>query len=211
MNWVYVVPGPSLMAAYREHWDWVRLSLGQTAGTSADAWAALRDAEDRYWADDTGRFAKWEWSRRPWVRKLERWLVQVDEGGSRAHRTGVDQHVNVFEEDNGVANEGLKTRVAEGDTGFVFEIDPRFAAAATGKAVVKVTYLDRGKGSFAITEGAGTTASVTRTGSGTWRTATLVLPSSLATLGPSPRIRLGLAEGADDLVVRFVRVVRVSA
>jgi hypothetical protein len=212
MNWMYVVPAASLMDAYPEHWDWVRLSLGQTAGTSADAWADLRDAEDRYWADETGRFTdKAAWFRRPWVRNLERWLVQTDEFGSKAYRTGADQHVNVFEKDNGVANEGLKTNVAAGDTGFVFAIDPRFAAAATGGAVVKVTFLDRGRGSFAVTDGSGTTASVTRTGSGKWRTATLDLPSSLSTLGASPRIRLGLESGADDLVVRFVRLVRVSA
>lgn len=212
MNWMYVVPGPSLLAAYPEHWDWVRLSLGQTASTSADAWADLRDAEDRFWADDAGRFAdKATWPARPWVRNLERWLVQVDEPGSVAHRTRVDRHVHVFEADNGVAEEGLSTRVAAGDTGFVFGVDPRFAAAATGAAVIKVTFLDRGRGSFAVTSGSATTAAVERTGSGRWRTATLNLPAPLSSLGPSPRLRIGLAGGSDDLVVRFVRVVRVAA
>jgi hypothetical protein len=212
MNWMYVVPGPSLLAAYPEHWDWVRLSLGQTAATSADAWADLRDAEDRYWADETGRFAdKSAWPARPWVRNLERWLVQVDEPGSVAHRSGVDRHVHVFEADNGIALEGLSTRVASGDTGFLFDVDQRFAAAATGPAVIKVTFLDRGHGSFAVTAGTETTAPVERTGSGRWRTATLRLPASLASLGASTRLRIGLAEGSDDLVVRFVRVVRLAA
>lgn len=78
-------------------------------------------------------------------------------------------------------------------------------------AVIKVTFLDRGHGSFAVTSGPATTAAVERTGSGRWRTATLSLPAPLSSLGPAPRLRLGLAEGSDDLVIRFVRVVRVVA
>ena len=38
---------------YPELWNWVRLSLGRTAADSPDAWVALRDAQDIYWADDT--------------------------------------------------------------------------------------------------------------------------------------------------------------
>src|SRR5690606_20666677 len=117
-------PGPSYMAEYPEHWDWVRLSLGQTAETSADAWAAFRDAEDRYWTDEEFPRA---WDDQPWVRNLERWLVQVDEPGSVAHRTDVDTHVADLEEDNGTAHEGLVTSVADGDTGFVLAVDERFA------------------------------------------------------------------------------------
>ncbi|WP_181408526.1 hypothetical protein, partial [Schumannella sp. 10F1B-5-1] len=99
--------------------------------TSADAWAALRDAEDTFWSDpESGPFDDpASWPTRPWVRNLERWLVQVDEPGSVAHRTDVDVHSGVLEADDGEAHEGLSTDVAGGDTGFVFEVDPRFAAA----------------------------------------------------------------------------------
>ena len=214
MNWMYVVPGPSYMAEYPEQWDWLRLSLGQTAATSADAWAAFRDAEDTYWAEpESGPFDDPEsWRARPWVRNLERWLVQVDEPGSVAHRTDVDVHAHVFEEDNGVAHEGLSTDAAAGDTGFVLEVDPRFASAASGSAsiVLKVTYLDAGAGSFAVDTAAGASPSVARTHSGAWRTATIALPDdALAASGAAaPRIRISLAEGADDLVVRFARLIR---
>ncbi len=211
MNWLYVVPGPSYLAEYPQQWDWVRLSLGQTAETSADAWAALRDAEDRYWVDnDLGRFADASaWPALPYVRNLERWLVQTDEPGSVAHRTGADKHVHVLEKDNGVAYEGLSTKVADGDTGFVFDVDPRFAAGAGPDVVVKVTFLDRGKGAFVVRTATGVTVDVARTDSGTWRTATLALPAgSLAAGATAPRLRVALADGADDLVVRFVRVVR---
>ncbi len=213
MNWMYVVPGPSYLAEYPEHWDWLRLSLGQTAATSADAWAAFRDAEDTFWADpESGPFDDpAAWPSRPFVRNLERWLVQRDEPGSVAHRTDADVHEHVFEEDNGIAYEGLSTDVAAGDTGFVLEVDPRFAAAASGRTVLKVTFLDRGAGAFAVDTGAGSSGRVERSGTGTWRTATIALPDgALAASAGAVRLRIALDPGADDLVVRFVRLVRVD-
>jgi hypothetical protein len=215
MNWIYAVPGPSFMGQYHDHWDWVRLSIGQTASTSADAWADLRDAEDTYWADDgagegAGRFADpATWRDRPFVRNLERWLVQVDEPGSVAHRTDADVHEAVFEEENGIAYEGLSTDAAAGDTGFAFDVDPRFADASAGsRLVLKVTFRDTGSGDFAVETAAGTSASVVRQGDGTERTATISLPEGA--LAGSYRIRIALADGADDLVVRFVRLVRLG-
>lgn len=214
VNWLYVVPEDSYLREYPELWDWVRLSLGQTAETSPDAWAALRDAEDTFWEDVSPFAADSAWPTRPWVRNLERWLVQVDEEGSVAHRTDVDTHSGEVGEDNGTAYEGLSTGVSEGDTGFVFEVDPRFAAAAedgsTGAAVVKVAFLDSGEGDFTVETAAGSSAAVARKDSGVWRTATIALPDgALAAEGGEPvRFRLALADDADDLVVRFVRVVR---
>ena len=205
MNWLYVVPGPSYMAEYPEHWDWVRLSLGQTAETSPDAWAAFRDAEDRYWAEE--EFPR-EWDDQPWVRNLERWLVQVDEPGSVAHRTEVDTHVGDLEEDNGTAHEGLTTSAADGDTGFVLKVDERFATASEGQdAVLKVTFLDVGTGDFTVQTDAGDSAPVARTDSGQWRTATIALPDG-AVAEDATRLRIALDSGADDLVVRFVRLIR---
>lgn len=207
MNWMYVVPSDSYMAEYPEQWDWVRLELGQTAETSADAWAAFRDAEDTYWAEE--EFPR-EWDDQPWVRNLERWLVQVDEEGSIAHRTEVDAHVDELEEDNGTAYEGLSTDVAAGDTGFVLDVDDAFAASTAGATVLKATYLDSGTGSFSIDTDAGSSAEVARDGSGTWRTATIALPDG-AVSADATRLRISLADGADDLVVRFVRLVRLDA
>ncbi len=232
MNWMYLVPGPSYLAEYPEHWDWLRLSLGQTAETSADAWAAFRDAEDTYWGGDEelGPFEDAaSWPSRPYVRNLERWLVQVDEPGSVAHRTEVDVHTAVLEEDNGTAYEGLSTDVAAGDSGFALDVDPRFAAAgaaagdgaAASSADLKVTFLDAGSGSFAIDTPAGRSAAVPLGGTGEWRTATIALPDgALAPTGGGAgdgsdsapvRLRISLADGSDDLAVRFVRLVRSGA
>ncbi|MGV8969879.1 MAG: hypothetical protein ACOH1J_05465 [Microbacteriaceae bacterium] len=207
MNWIYIVPGPSYVAEFPEHWDWVRLSMGQKADTSADAWAALRDAEDTYWNDELGRFADPEaWPSLPYVRNLERWLVQVDTPGSVAHRTEADVHTEVFESDNGTAFEGLSTAVAEGDTGFAFEIDERFARSVGSSAMVaKITYLDQGRGGFTVDTDAGSSVLVPRGDSGTWRTATVALPE-----GATTTLRVSLEAEASDLVVRFVRVVRTA-
>ncbi|MFB7249129.1 hypothetical protein [Microbacterium sp. NPDC056234] len=206
VNWLYVVPSDSYLTEYPELWDWTRLSLGQTAATSADAWAALRDAEDTFWVDE--EFPR-DWDTQPWVRNLERWLVQVDEPGSVAHRADADVHVGEVEAENGTAYEGLSTEVAGGDTGFVLETDPGFAASTTGDTVLKVTFLDVGSGSFAIDTEAGASAEVERTGSGEWRTATIALPTG-AVSADATRLRIALADGADDLVIRFVRLVRDS-
>lgn len=204
-NWMYVVPSDSYLAEYPQQWDWVRLSLGQTVDTSADAWAALRDAEDTYWVDED--FVG-DWDAQPWVRNLERWLAQVDEPGSVAHRTDVDVHTGEVEAENGAAHEGLSTDVASGDTGFVFDVDERFVASTTGEALLKVTFLDVGLGSFVIETDAGASAAVERTDSGEWRTATIAIPDDA--LGASNRLRVALDDGADDLVVRFVRLVRTE-
>ena len=47
-HWIYVVPSDSGFAVVPEHWEWVRLTLGQTAATSPDAWAQLCEASDEY-------------------------------------------------------------------------------------------------------------------------------------------------------------------
>ncbi|MFF2051409.1 hypothetical protein ACFVU2_07385 [Leifsonia sp. NPDC058194] len=215
VNWMYVVPTDSYLRQYAPHWDWVRLSLGKTAATSADAWADLRDAEDTYWAGEpTGRFADpATWIDRPYVRNLERWLVQTDVPGSVAHRSDADVHRKVFEPDNGTAYEGLRTSTADGDTGLVFTVDDRFAAATAGDhLVLKVTFRDSGSGSFRVDYPGGRSADIPRTGDGEWKTATVSLPGIRHSAGSSEdlRIRLSLDTGADDLAVRFVRLITTT-
>lgn len=209
MNWIYVVPGPSMLGFYPELWDWVRLSMGQTAATSPDAWAALRDAEDVYWRDDdTGRFAG-TWDSAPFVRNLERWLVQEDHPGCTAHRSDRDVHEGEIDPDNGIAYEALATRIADGDDGLCFDLDPEFLAAPAD-VLVKVTYLDEGTAPFVLEWFGGASPPVARTGTGTWRTATFRVPALPVDQG-AQGYDLAVRAETDDLHVRFVRVVRVDA
>ena len=217
MNWIYVVPGPSYMAEYPEHWDWVRLSMGQTASTSADAWAALRDAEDTYWGDDSGEgdgpfTSPASWRHRPWVRNLERWLVQTDVPGAVAHRSNVDVRTGDPVPENGTAHEGLRTSVRDGDAALAFRLDPGFLGTGAHDVVVKVTYWDAGSGGFTV-EAPGVTSSVVRRGgSGGWQTATVAFDGVAfdRSLTGDVDLRLAVAEGADDLHVRFVRVIKLA-
>ncbi|MFC6886454.1 MULTISPECIES: hypothetical protein [Actinomadura] len=211
-NWVYVVPGPSYMKQYSGHWEWVRASLGKTARNSPDAWAALRDAEDTSWRDKTGPFTgKRAWAARPWVRNLERWLVQRDAGpDGKARRSTADVHRNVFSEENGTAYEGLRTDRAHGQTSLYFDLDDRFRSRRDrGPVEIKVTYRDAGRGSWRIEYQGGRGPDVRRTGDGTWKTATVRLPRPVFAdrMNGGTDFRIATGKG-DDLDVRFVRVVR---
>ncbi|HEX2810245.1 MAG TPA: hypothetical protein VHN80_29105, partial [Kineosporiaceae bacterium] len=231
-NWIYVVPGPSYLSRYRPLWDWVRLSLGATASTSADAWASLRDAEDVYWrpGGDADRAhsrapAGGAWRGRPYVRNLERWLVQVDQPGSMAHRSTVDVRRAVLTPENGTAYEGLATDVAKGDTGLAFTVDPAFVESTRGAVVLKVTYRELDPTSAArgqlVVQYPGrdgvvaTSAAAPRSPGAEWRTVTFALPDAVlgSRLPGDATLRVALTGtegGADDVAVRFVRLVRLD-
>ncbi|MEB4614711.1 hypothetical protein, partial [Leucobacter sp. M11] len=222
VNWLYAVPRDSRFAELPEQWDWVRLSLGQTAATSQDAWAALREAEDTAWADEPAwdgvagtRFAEpGAWPGRPVVRNLERFLTQVDRPGAVAHRSEAAVSEGLLAPENGVAAEGLRTDRAGGDEALLFVLDPRFTAAAASagdRLAVEVTLLDdasdpvrvRGADAGGAVTAQGEAAPIPGTGDGRWRTATVVLPGAVPA-----ELRLERT-GDADLTVRFVRVIRV--
>ncbi len=214
MNWIYVVPGPSYMATYPELWSWTRLELGKRAYDAADAWAALREAEDTYWIDDTSH----TWNGVPWVKNLERWLRQNDVAPDGVVRRGTDVRSNEPTPENGTAYEGLRTQISLGRNAIYLDLDERFFAGGVvdaGGVEVKVTYRDSGSGSFRIdypaAGGVTSTAPQAYTNTGGWRTATFNLPDALwnDTLAGGNDLRLA-AIGPADLEVRFVRVVRLT-
>ena len=209
LNWLYVVPADSYLRTYPAHWDWVRLSLGQRPETSPDAWVALRDAQDTFWADQPipGR----AWRHRPWVRNLERWLVQVDAARAVPRRSTADKHSGDPTKENGTAYEGLRTDRKSGNRSFAFRVDQRFLSADTGhRVLVKVTYLDKGHGTFRLRASTGRTPAVALKNSKKWRTATFAL-----TLRPDHKMAastdLWLDAARSDVTVRFVRVLRLDA
>lgn len=209
LNWLYVVPGDSYLATYASHWDWVRLSLGQRPETSPDAWAALRDAQDTYWSD--GPIKGTAWKRRPWVRNLERWLVQVDAAGAVAHRSTIDRHSADPTKENGTAYEGLRTDRRSGNRSLAFQVDQRFLSGdASHRVLVKVTYNDRGRGSFRLRHAGGSTPSVKLHNTKKWRTATFSLELRPDHSLPSST-DLWIDTAKVDLNVRFVRVLRLDA
>jgi hypothetical protein len=211
-NWIYVVPGPSYMADFPEQWDWVRLELGQQPASAPDAWAELRTAQDTFWRwpdppfDQGGR----SWPTRPWVRNLERWLTQVDVPGGVARPSHADVHRHELTRENGIAYEGLSTDVAHGESGLYLRLDPTFRSSLTGDVLVRVTWLDRGVGRWAMKSSAAP-VDVVGSGSGHWVTSTVRLPASAFAGGLTGHTDFALTvSGNHDLQVRFVRVVRLE-
>ena len=214
LNWLYVVPGPSGLDRLPDHWDWVRLSLGQRPADSADAWVALRDAEDRYWRWEDGPFGPGgrRWAGRPFVRNYERWLVQRDVAPlAVARRSHADVHRAELEADNGTAFEGLATALARGRTSLAFDVDERFLApAGTHDVLVKVTYLDQGHGRWRVRWPGGRSAAIALRATGTWRTATVRVPAFSPDGSLPGGTDLWLTTHGSDLTARFVRVVRLD-
>lgn len=209
VNWLYVVPGPSFLADFPEHWAWVRAELGHTPATAFDAWAQLRDAEDRYWTDEgTGPGGR-RWDGFPYVKNLERWLVQRDTAPDGFSRRGTDRRVGELDPYNGEAFEGRRTDPANGSPWLYFDVDPAFRDGAAGDLQVKVTYLDAGRGALALeyTDATGprSAPAVALEGTGGPRTATFTLPGA--------RLDGAFAGGTDfrvgggDVEVTFVRVI----
>lgn len=211
MNWIYVVPGPSYMSQYPELWSWVRQELGRRSYDAPDAWAALREAEDTYWLDDSS----YTWAGAPWVKNWERWLVQREVAPEGVTRRGTDVRANEPTPENGTAYEGRRTQLALGRTSIYLAIDDRFFAGGVVPVEVKVTYRDAGSGSFQLdyptASGIASTPPVTFGNTGGWRTATFA-PDQATFDGSLPGgndLRL-VANGPAELEVRFVRVVRVD-
>ena len=210
MNRLYVVPAASYLDLYPEHWSWVRLSLGQSVYTAGDAWVALREAEDLFWADNSSV----TWSGKPWIKNWERFLVQRDVAPEAITRRGTELHSHVLDPANGTAYEGRRTeRAAERDRMLLF-VDDRFAPPGrSGAYDLKVTYLDAGNGAFRVeySSATGLRASdpVTLAGSGLWRTVTLRLDDAVWSNSLAHGADLALvALGPADLEARFVRLVR---
>ena len=211
-NFLYVVPGPSAMDLFPEHWDWVRLELGQQAESSPDAWAALRTAQDTFWSQPHSPFVRGGrvWRHRPWVRNLERWLVQVDvHPDGVARRSTVDVHRHELSRENGIAYEGLATDRLRGQRALYFRLDDRFDAQ--GDVLVKVTWYDHGGGSWRLQSKGWRSPVVRRSGRPRWVTTTLRVPATSLHDGLRGRtdFAVRLVSGP-DLDVRFVRVVRLS-
>ena len=131
------------------------------------------------------------------MRNLERWLVQVDVPGAVAHRTKADVHRADPTPENGTAYEGLSTAVAKGDKGLAFRADPAFLGAGPHDVVVKVTYLDQGKGGFTVVAPGSSSAVVPRRDDGRWKTATVLLPQVVLdrSLAAKTDLRLVLSSG----------------
>ncbi|HID45782.1 MAG TPA: hypothetical protein EYP34_08515 [Chromatiaceae bacterium] len=206
---LYVVPEDSYLSTYSDHWDWVRHSLGKQRHNSADAWVALRTAQDKYWMDDDSH----NWNNAPWVRNLERWLVQKDIGPDGITRRGTDRHVNEIGEDNGESWEGRLTDHANGQDYVYFFVDDVFATTYRQEWQLKVTFVDEGTSSWWVEYPDGQklifSETINRSDSGKVKTASIDLPGAYFNNQLENAADFRICNGGqNDLEVRFVRLIK---
>ena len=209
VNRLYVVPSDSYMDQYPDHWHWVRLSLGHNPKTSPDAWAALRESNDRYWIDDDSH----SWNGKPWVHNLEHFLVQRDVEPDAVSRRGTDVRSGEVDPENGTAYEGRRTDRAAGQNALAFFVDDAFLSQPEGSIELKITYSDTGRAQWMVqypgTDGVVHTSPVTNTDSGVIRTATFILEPSDFDGSLTGNADLRIVTDIDDVEIRFVRLVKM--
>ena len=213
-NRLYVVPTDSYMDSYPAHWNWVRHELGKDVLDAPDAWVALRRAEDRYWDPLNGDNSH-SWNGTPWVRNLERWLIQRDSVPDGQSRDGTGLHNQVLDADNGQAIEGRRTDHANGQDWLYFFLDDRFADDPGQSWRLLVTYVDNSQAQWQVQyhdgQQARFTAAVVQQNDGQLYTARFdlgAIPFNNALPGGADlRIYNG---GVADVEIRFVRLLRMQ-
>jgi hypothetical protein len=213
VNWLYTDPKASYGGSpMRSHYHWVRLELGRKAVDAPDAWAALRDAEDHYWKVRGNR----KWRGFPYVRNLERWLVQRDVTPDGIPRRGTAVHTGDPHPDNGRSYESLRTNVARHRTRIYLAVDDAFLGADEASPVeLKVTYRDRARTRWrALFRGHGGRTLGTpvvrgsRRGRGSFQTVTFRIRAPGFDNGLPGATDIALEAVHGDLEASFVRVLK---
>src|SRR4051794_4234465 len=214
VNWLYTDPTASYDGSrMTSHYRWLRDELGRHAADAPDAWAALRDAPDHYWKERADR----TWRGFPYVRNLERWLVQRDVAPDGIPRKGTVIHTGDPHPDNGRSYESLRTNVARHRTRMYFDVDDAFLGADEAAPVeLKVTYRDRSGTSWrAVIRGQGgqtlrgPMVRGSRRGRGAFRTVTFRIDAPGFDNGLPGETDLALEAVRGDLEASFVRVVKL--
>ena len=205
LNWLYVVPVDSHFDDLPEHWAWVRKELGHTVATAPDAWVALRHARDPYWEDRGDK----SWTGFPYIRNLERWIVQRDVEPGGTTRRGNEFRENDPVPENGDAYESVQTDVANGQTRIHLDVDDRFLSTP---ATVDVLVTARGGAwSLEYRSTDGTTRTAPQVAAAPdFHTVTIRLPDSHFDDGLAGATDLALRADAGDLEASFVRVVKAG-
>ncbi|MEC7669556.1 MAG: hypothetical protein VX622_10825, partial [Pseudomonadota bacterium] len=221
MNWIYASAGSNL-AGFGEHWHWVRQSLGRQRGDAFDAWAVLRESRDAFFAgsSDDARIRAdvvGNWTRRPWVRNMERWLVQRDVCGDGVAQAGAER-IGDLVDPKAVSFEGLRTDLARGQRRLYFDADHGLFHGDHQNIDIHVTYAHDADVAWSVEFQQGDckreTATVQAAGDGSngLKTATFSVPSITFANGFAGQTDFAIHNQADaDLTVYFVRIVRTQA
>jgi hypothetical protein len=204
----------SYLSQYSAHWNWVRHELGKKADNAPEAWVALREYEDKYFALNNHPDHDINWNQRPWLHNFERWLVQKDIAPNGMSRRGSEIRSNVLDPDNGISYEGRLTDRSNNQDYLYFFVQDNFAFGNTSSMQIKVTYLDTGTTQWQLQYrnnlGNLVTESVSNSNSGSKKTATFTLTNASFDNGMTGNADFRLYNGgSSDIEVRFVRLVRL--
>jgi MYXO-CTERM domain-containing protein len=191
---------------------------GKRVHDSIDAWSYLREAYIRHLMDDP-ELTGW---RDIAMKNFERYLYQRDMPGAmtvavepveRSEGSGSEAYLENPPWGTDPAYD-LTARRTDRDSGsdrIVFDVEDRFLEDGTDTFLLKVTWLDDGAPWHALFDGGGpvSTQSVTGTGSGEWRTATLLVDGAAFAGGLEGERDLAVVSETDDVTVKLVRLVKL--
>jgi hypothetical protein len=207
VGWLYVVPGDSYMSEYKSHYAWVRNELGRTRKNAIDAWVSLREAEDTFLEQSS--IADFEG--KPYVKNLERWLVQRDVLPDGNSGRGSEVHKGELDASNGTAYEGRVTKPALGQHALYIDVDD-VIARRTQNFEVKVTFKRKTAGSLTLevssVGGLNTSEPVALFGDGATATATFSLQNVVFDGSLPGKTDFALRDdGKNPIEVSFVRLI----
>jgi hypothetical protein len=212
VDYLHVLPQQSYLTVYPAFWDYVRLSLGKRPTDSPDAWVVLRESEDTFWSND----ATVSWNGRPWIKNMERFLVQRDVAPDGISQPGSELRTQVLDAKNGTSYEGRKTNHTSGSDFLYFDINDQFLYQTSTPVELQITFLDQGNNAwwveYAGLRGQKKTEPVTNQNSGQKKTARFIIQDGWFDNSLSGRTDFYIYNGgAGDIEIHFVRVIKQQA
>lgn len=210
MNWIF--PKWNEAAERPKLTAWLKLSLGKKAAESPDAWVALR------------QYFPGKGDKKDNVRNFERWLTHrnVRPDGMTKPTYRIDYPASYAKSLNGNSDtsawsyEALRTDIASGSKYMYFSVDDDFMSPGSHRVQIKVTWRDDAVGTWHVDYDAADGSiykrcNVSAKGDGKWKTSTLTIKDAgFANRQVSGNDFRLVSDGQTDLVVRFVRVIRLD-
>lgn len=189
---------------------YVALELGKNTATAPDAWCYLRQSTV---PDSINK----NWKKEIPVKNFERWLYQRDAEGARAEPTEiveVPEQMFEFHKDHLYDYTARQTRLSAGQKLIRFALNEDFLSRGPHRVAVKVTYIDRGHGQWALEYFTSPTTNdwrtVTCTGTNKLKTATFILNNAFFPGTGYTGRDLQIRALRGDAVIRFVRVIKLK-
>lgn len=209
VDYLHVLPLHSYIEVYPALWEYARLSLGKKPADSPDAWVVLREYEDTFWLNDTTV----SWTGSPWLKDLERFLVQRDVAPDGISQPGSERQDQVWDARNGTSYEGRKTNHANGCDYLYFDIDDQFLYQTSASVELQITFLDQGDNAwwveYAGNGGRKKTEPVVCQNSGIKKTATFIIKDGWFNNSLPGQTDFCIYNGgAGDVEIHFVRLIK---